>query len=48
MTSEPRRIALSSPLKHALPRLVVGGQGQAGSGDAKVYEWVREVNPSRL
>lgn len=43
MTTEPRRIALSSPLRHARPRFAVGGQGQAGSGDVKVYEWVREV-----
>lgn len=43
MSSEPRRIALASPIEYGKPRFAVGGQGQAGNGDIKLYEWTREV-----
>lgn len=43
MATESRRIALSSPLLFDPPRFAVGGQIGHGSGDVKLYEWIREV-----
>nr|XP_031857269.1 uncharacterized protein CI109_007324 [Kwoniella shandongensis]KAA5524341.1 hypothetical protein CI109_007324 [Kwoniella shandongensis] len=43
MAVEPRRIALSDPLRSSPPRFVVGGQvSQVTSGDIKMYEWRRD------
>lgn len=43
MTGESRRITLSSPVLYDPPRFAVGGQTGQGSGDVKLYEWIREV-----